>query len=120
MVSLHIVRLWKTFSTKHGKIYHKSKYSNGSQLYPIISRRLYDLKGVMSIRRAFEGTNAAGQALGSRASYQNCNLLIEILNTKRRIVRIATMRAILTLRAMRSNPVLIYIQFSMSARTASL
>jgi hypothetical protein len=70
------------FSTKHGMIYHKSRYNNGSQLYLTILKRLYDLKEAMSIRRAFRGLNVAGQALGSRTSSQNCSLSIEKLNTK--------------------------------------
>ena len=105
-------------------LYYKNKYNNESQLYPIISKRLYDLKGVMSTRRTFEGLNAVGQGLESRASSQNCSLSIKKLNTKQRIVRITTMRVILTLnltlRVRRSNPGLNYIQISMSARTASL
>ena len=101
-------------------IYHKNRYNNGSQLYPIISRRLYDSKGVMNTKRTFRALNAAGQTLGSRTSSLNYSLSIEKLNTKQRIMRIATMRSILTLRAMRSNPVLNHILISMSARTASL
>ena len=94
------------------------------QLFLIIFRRLYTVKEATNTRRAYRASNAAGRALGSRASYQNCNLLIEKLNTKLKMVRIATTRAILTLevrmRVTRSNSVLIYIQISMSARTASL
>ena len=101
-------------------IYHKNRYNNRSQLYPIISRRLYDSKGVMSTKRAFRALNATGQALGSRTSSLNYSLSIKKLNTKQRIVRIVTMRSILTLRTMRSNPVLNHILISMSARTASL
>ena len=63
----------------------------------------------MSIRRAFRALNAAGQASGSRASSQNYSLSIEKLNIKQRIVRIVTIRSILTLRVMMSNPVLNYI-----------
>jgi hypothetical protein len=94
------------------------------QLFLIIFRRLYVVKKATNIRRAYRASNAAERALGSRASYQNCNLLIEKLNIKLKMMRIAMTRAILTLevrmRVMRSNSVLIYIQISMSARTASL
>ena len=101
-------------------IYYKNRYNNRSQLYPIISKRLYGLRGVMNIRRTFRVINAVNRVLGSRTSSQNCNLLIEKLNTKQGIVRIATTRSIQTLRARRSNSVLNLIQISMSARTASL
>ena len=78
----------------------------------------------MSTRRTFESLNVTGQGLGSRAGSQNCSLSIKKLNTKQRIVRIATMRVILTLnltlRTRRSNPILNHIQISMSARTTSL
>ena len=74
----------------------------------------------MSTRRTFRVINAVDRVLESRASSQNCNLLIEKLNTKQRIVRIVTTRSTQTLRARRSNSVLNLIQISMSARTASL
>ena len=78
----------------------------------------------MSTKKTFKNLNATGQGLESRTSSQNCSLSIKKLNTKQKIVRITTMRAILTLnltlRTRRSNPVLNHIQISMSARTASL
>jgi hypothetical protein len=46
----------------------------------------------MSITKAFEASNAAGQALKSRVSSLRCISSIENNNTKLRIVRIATVR----------------------------
>ena len=63
-------------------IYYKNRYSNESQLYSIIFKRLYDLRGVMSIRKTFEGLNAVEQELESRTSYQNCSLRIKKFNIK--------------------------------------
>ena len=74
----------------------------------------------MSIKRASRALNAAGQARELRASYQSCSSSIVELNTKLKIVRIATMRSIVAMRAMRSNEVLRYIQISIRARTSSL
>lgn len=76
----------------------------------------------MSTKRAYGALNVAGWGLGSRATSQNYKLWIKKLNSqhKQRIVIIATMRTILTLRARRSNPVLNQIPLSISAETASL
>ena len=49
-------------------MYYKNRYNNKSQLYPIIFKRLYDLREVMSTRRTFESLNVTGQGLGSRTS----------------------------------------------------
>ena len=78
----------------------------------------------MNTRRTFESLNTTEQELESRTSSQNYSLSIKKLNIKQRIVRIVTMRAILTLnltlKSRKSNPVLNHIQISMSARTTSL
>jgi hypothetical protein len=71
------------------------------------------LKGVMSTKKAFKASNAAGQALKSRVSSLRCNSSIEN-NTKLRMVRIATARRRRTQTIsyqMRSNSVINYVQF---------
>jgi hypothetical protein len=50
------------------------------------------LKGVMSTKKAFKDSNAAGQALESRVSSLRCNSSIGNNNTRLRMVRIATAR----------------------------
>jgi hypothetical protein len=61
------------------------------QLFLIISKRLYGLRGAM---RALRASNAAGLALESRGSSLRYNLSIEKLNTKRRMTIIATVSLI--------------------------
>jgi hypothetical protein len=64
------------------------------QLFLIIFKRLYSLRGAMNTRRALRASNAAGLALESRGSPLRCNLLIENLNTKRRMMIVATVSLI--------------------------
>jgi hypothetical protein len=78
------------------------------------------LKEVMKTTRAFRALNAAGQVLELRTSSKNWNLSIKKCNIKLKIVEIVTMRAILTLRVIKNNSVLSYIQISIGARTAIL
>jgi hypothetical protein len=64
------------------------------QLFLIIFKRLYSLRGAMNTRRALRALNAAGLALESRESSLRCNLSIEKLNTKRRMMIVATVSLI--------------------------
>jgi hypothetical protein len=92
MVRLQPVRLWRLFGVKHGKIYHKSRYNSELQLFLIIFKRLYGLRGGMNTRRASRAFNAAGLVHESRGSSLSYSLLIVELNTKRRMMIIATVR----------------------------
>ena len=49
-------------------ICHKNRYNNGSQLYSIIFKRLYDLRGVIDIKRTFRTINIIDRILESRTN----------------------------------------------------
>jgi hypothetical protein len=49
----------------------------------------------MSIKKMYRALNVAGQAPELRGSSLHCNLLIEKLNTKLLIIRIATRRRLM-------------------------
>jgi hypothetical protein len=74
----------------------------------------------MNTKRAYKALNAVRQALESKASSLHCSFLTRKLNTKLKTTRIATMRAILRISAMKNRSVQPSIQITMSPRTASL
>jgi hypothetical protein len=76
--------------------------------------RLYDLKRVTSIKKVYRTLNIAEQALKSRESSLHCNLLIEKLNTRLLMVRIATMRMLMSRYQTRSKSVSDYTQFRLA------
>jgi hypothetical protein len=90
------------------------------RLYHTISRRLFDLKEAMNIKRAYKASNAVRQALELKINSLYCSFLIRKLNTKLKTTRIATIRAILRISAMKNRSVQPSIQITMSPRTASL
>jgi hypothetical protein len=65
----------------------------------------------MSIKKVYRALNVAGRAPELRGSSLHCNLLIEKLNTKLLMVRIATRRRLTLGHQMRSKSVLDYVQF---------
>jgi hypothetical protein len=69
------------------------------------------LKGAISTKKVYRASDVAGQALKSRGSSLHCNLSIEKLNTKLLMVRIATIRTLMSRYQMRSKSVLDYTQF---------
>jgi hypothetical protein len=68
----------------------------------------------MSTKKVYRASDVARQALESRGSSLHCNLSIEKLNTKLLMVRIATIRTLMSSYQMRSKSVLDYTQFRLA------